>query len=211
MPDDVEVWLLPGLLDRLAMAAPRARVVVVPVLFRTAVDALTESRVDVAVTVADETPRSVARMPVWRGGFVCLYDPAFTEAGRTMRRERYLSAPHVIVSYAGDLRGVVEDALGLRRNVVCSTPRFAGVGALVAGSDRIATVPELVARRLLSVHRGLRACPVPVELETLPVELLWRRADDADPPLAWLRGEIAALVKEIGARRDPARLTRRRR
>lgn len=52
----------------------------------------------------------------------------------------------MVISYNGDLRGVVEDALGLQRRVRVSVPTFQGLGAILEGSALLATVPALVAR-----------------------------------------------------------------
>src|SRR5436190_9702572 len=58
LSDAAEMWMLPELLRVLDRSAPAMRVISVPVQFRTVADALVERRVDVAITVADDTPPS---------------------------------------------------------------------------------------------------------------------------------------------------------
>jgi LysR family transcriptional regulator, mexEF-oprN operon transcriptional activator len=100
-------------------------------------------------------------------------------------RAEYTARPHVIVSYSGDLRGIVEDANAVRRRVVCSVARFSSLGELLPGTDLVATVPDHIAARLLARHRALRMAPLPFALPCFPQEMRWNRDDDA---LRWLRG-----------------------
>jgi len=196
LADDARAWLLPHLLDLLEREAPRAKLIVLPVHFRTVVDSVLEPSVDLAVSVADETPKSVAREPILKGGFVCLFDTTVWGRAPKWTLARYLAAPHVIVSFNADLRGVVEDLLGHERNVVCSTPFFAGIGALVAGSRRIATVPEIVARTVLPRYRTLATAKVPFRSQAIPIELLYKKAREHDAANTWLR---AAVHRAAGA------------
>lgn len=194
MSDDVEFWLLAPLVARLRAEAPGARLVVLPVQFRTVNDALATQSVDLAVTVADESPPGVARESLGIGRFVCVFDPRAARLPRAPTRAQYVARPHVIVSYNGDLRGIVEDATDIRRRVACSVARFSNVGALLAGTDLVATVPERVAERLVALHPSLRAAPLPFTLPGSPLEALWNRGAD-DEGLAWLRRVVRALTR----------------
>jgi LysR family transcriptional activator of mexEF-oprN operon len=174
------------------------RIVVVPVHFRNVAEALA-SRVDLAVSVADDLPQDIRRQALFTGGFVCVYDPRHAEIGRTLTRARYLAHEHVIVSYNGDLRGLVEDLLGVRRNVRVSVASFQSVGAIVEGTAMLATVPALVAREILRVRRGLRAIALPFALAGTATELLWRRALDDDDAVGFVRGHVVAVATEASA------------
>lgn len=180
LSDAAEAWLLPPLLRALGREAPRMRLVVLPVQFRTVGEALASRRVDVAVTVADELPAGVRREALFTGGFVCLHDPRHAPVGRRLTAKRYFEHEHVVVSYNGDLRGVVEDALGVQRRVRCSVPSFHSVGAIVEGTALLATVPELVARSVRRAHPRLRTAALPFTFAPVPLELLWSDAADDD-------------------------------
>lgn len=192
LSDSAEQWLLRPLLARLLAEAPGLKLVVHPVQFRTVGLALANAAVDLAVTVADELPAGVRRAPLFRGGFVALYDPRRRPRGR-LTLPVYLAAQHVIVSYNGDLRGVVEDLLGLRRDVRLSVPSFHGVGPAVDGSPLVATVPVLVAQDILQFYPHLVTAPLPFAVESTAMELLWRAAVDDDPAIDWVRRQISEL------------------
>ncbi len=204
LSDATELWLLPALLRRLAAEAPRMSVVAIPVQFRTVGEALAAGRIDAAVTVADALPAGVLRRALYRGGFVCLFDPRHVRA-RRITEARYFAHEHVVVSYNGDLRGIVEDVLGRARRVRCSVSSFANIGAVVDGSSLLATVPELVARELRQLRPHLRAAALPFELPGAPLELLWPAAVDDDPACAFLRAQILRAVEGAAPRVSGAR------
>lgn len=197
--DSAEGWLVPALLRIFTSEAPRMRLVVVPVQFRTVGEALAAHRIDAAVTVADELPSSVLRKTLFVGGFVCLFDARHVRVKRTMSERAYFAHEHVIVSYNGDLRGVVEDVLGKTRKVRCSVSSFSNVGAIIEGTALVATVPRLVADQITRARPRLRTAALPFELARTPMELLWPAASDDDDPGRFLRDAIVRASKEMRA------------
>ncbi|MGZ3421183.1 MAG: LysR family transcriptional regulator [Polyangiales bacterium] len=190
LSDINESWLLPKLLAVLAKKAPRMRLISLPVQFRTVAAAFANRTIDMAVTVADEMPAGIKRMKLMQGGFVCLYDPRHT----SVKSERdYFARDHVIVSYNGDLRGVVEDALRRQRRVRCSVSTFASVGDLIDGTALVATVPEVVAAHIRTTRPHLRAGKLPFTLGNAAMELLWPSALDGDESCRFVREEIVKL------------------
>lgn len=206
LSDASETWLLPPLLATLAQRAPNMRLVVLPVQFRTVGELLSSSRIDMAVTVADEMPASISRQSLFMGDFVCLFDPRHVKLGRAPKLERYLKEEHIVVSYNGDLRGIVEDMLGVTRRVRVSLPSFRSVGAVVHGSALVATVPRMVAHEVMAARPQLRVAEVPVSLHGAPMELLWRTALADDEAVRFVRDHVVALAAKA-VKRLPANLT----
>lgn len=198
LADDLEAHLLPSLMRRLDALAPKMPVIVRGVTFRDVAAAL-DGDVEVAVTVADALPSSICRKSLLVGGFVCLYDPAYVQAGRRITEKKYFASGHVIVTYAGDLRGIVEDSdLGTRR-VRCAVPRFHSVGALVEGTDWLATLPQFVADAICAV-RPLRTAKLPFPFGEGSVDMLWPRARDDDPRLLFVREQLVLAAVDAGIR-----------
>jgi len=194
LSDDNEGWVLPALLRVLAAEAPHMRVIALPVQFRTVGDAIASRRVDAAVTVADELPPSIRRRALFFGSFVCLFDPRHARVGRTLTERTYFAHDHVIVSYNGDLRGVVEDVLHKARRVRCSVSSFHHLGAIVEGTPLLATVPAIVAAHIRATRPKLATAPLPLTIGGAPMELLWSAADDDDPAGRFLRDAIVRVV-----------------
>ena len=196
LSDSSEGWLLRPLLAAVNAKGPNVRLVVTAVQFRNVGEALVSGRVDLAITVADELPAGITRRTLFHGDFVCLFDPRVAKIGKTLDRDRYLAHEHVIVSYNGDLRGVIEDAFGVTRDVRVSLPSFASVGELVEGSALLATVPRLVAHEIRRTRPALKTRPLPFSQTGAPVELLSRTALADDDVL----GAITAHIDTIAAR-----------
>lgn len=190
--DTTVMWVVPRLLRRLEVEAPRLRLVVVPVQFRTVAAALAAG-LDAAVTVADELPNTILRRELYRGEFVCLFDPRHG-GGRRITKAEYFARWHVVVSYNADLRGVVEDATGKARKVRCSLSGFAQVGAVIDDTALMATVPNLVADQLRVMRPHLATAPLPFTLPGSPLELLWPASTDDDPACRFVREIIAELI-----------------
>lgn len=197
LSDVNEAWLLPPLLRVLAEQAPRMTLIVLPVQFRTVAEALSASAVDLAVTVADELPAGTRRVELFTGSFVCLYDPRHARVGKRLTLERYLEHEHVIVSYNGDLRGIVEDMLGVQRRVRVSVPTFQSIGAIVDGGSLLATVPLMVAREVTALRPHLRTTALPFALGSSPMELLWRSAVEDDDAIRFIRECVVDVAKRL--------------
>jgi LysR family transcriptional activator of mexEF-oprN operon len=168
-----------------------------PVQFRTVGAALAGGGVDLAITVADDLPAGIHRQPLFHGGFVCLFDPRRVKWRRAPTEAQYFARDHVVVSYNGDLRGIVEDVNQRARRVRCSVSSFANLGALIDGSSLVATVPELVARQIRALRPRLRTASLPFPLAGAAIELLWPAASDDDLPGRFLRAQIAELSKRV--------------
>jgi LysR family transcriptional regulator, mexEF-oprN operon transcriptional activator len=204
LADIADEWLLPRLLRFLEVEAPRMRLVCSPIQFRTVNEALATRRIDIAITVADELSASVARRPLLRSRFVCVFDPRFVRLGARPTERAYLAQDHVIVSYNDDLRGIVEETFGKQRRVRCSVASFGSIGAIVDGGRLVATIPIIVASQILSVRPHLRIAPIPFAHQPGTVDLLWPTALDADPACRYVRDAIIQLADAAQAslRRD---------
>jgi LysR family transcriptional activator of mexEF-oprN operon len=196
LADIADEWLLPRLLRFLETEAPRMRVVSREAQFRNVGEALATRRVDMAVTYADELPPSVARRSLVRVHFVSIFDPRFVRLGARPTERAYLAQDHVIVSYNGDLRGIVEETFGRERRVRCSVPSFASIGAIVDGGRLVATIPSIVASQILMARPHLRMAKFPFPHTEGSVDLLWPTALDADPACRFVRDAIVRLVGE---------------
>lgn len=204
LADSNERAFLPPLSRILAREAPRMRLVITAVQFRTVAAAFSSGAIDLAITVADELPRGLVRTPLFFGGFVALFDPRHARLGARPSLARYLAHPHVIVSYNGDLRGVVEDVLGVERRVRLSLPTFHAVGAILEGTDLVATLPAAVARVLQRERRHLATAKLPFALQGSSMDLLHREAQASDPALLFMRRHLIAIAQTLGRSRGRA-------
>lgn len=192
--DAAEMWLLPALLRHLAVQAPGMQVIATPVQFRTVSTALAQG-LDMAITVADELPPNILRRTLHQGAFVCLFDPRHVKHRRLSEKD-YFAHQHVVVSYNGDLRGIVEDAGHKPRTIRCSVSSFANLGAVIDGSRLIATLPRIIAEQLVAQRKHLRIADVPLPLPSSPLELLWPESLDDDPACRFVRQQLTTLATQ---------------
>jgi LysR family transcriptional regulator, mexEF-oprN operon transcriptional activator len=200
LSDAAELWLLPPLLRVLEREAPHMRLVAIPVQFRTVAAALAGG-LDAAITVADELPGTIRRAPLLTGGFTCLYDPRHARL-RSLTEAEYFARDHIIVSYNGDLRGIVEDMFRKTRKIRCSISSFANLGALIDGTAMLATIPALVATHIRATRPHLKTRPLPFPIQGSYSELLWPAATDDDEPCKYARATIVEIVRTLA---PPAR------
>lgn len=209
LSDVSEASLVPELLRLFEGEAPRMRLIVLPVQFRTVGEALATRRVDLAVTVADELPTNIRRKPLTtRGQHVCLFDPRKVHIGSSIDEKTYFAHQHVVVSYNGDLRGVVEDLLGRTRDVRCSVSGFAYIGKIVHGTSLLATVPRVVADYARRSFPHLRTAKLPFDMSGSALELLWPATTDDDPALSFLRDAVERVSWTLASPSGGARSAR---
>ena len=197
--DTTEAMILPALIALLRKEASGIRVVGVPVQFRSVEENLLASKVDMAISVADALPRSILRQrlrtsPDPRHAFACIWDPRHAKLPRRPTEKDYFACEHVIVSYAGDVRGIVEDTRRKSRNVRVSVPALGWVPDIVDGSSLVATVPTLFAEHVVKTRAHLRMAPVAFPLGGAPLELLWTKVTDDDAALRFVRDAIVRAV-----------------
>ena len=113
-----------------------------------------------------------------------------------MREAAYFDHDHVIVSYNGDLRGIVEDLLQKPADALLG-PGFANLGAVLEGTALLATVPELVAAQVRAMRPHLRTRPLPLPVRGSAVELLWPAASDDDAACVFARAKITAIASRV--------------
>jgi DNA-binding transcriptional LysR family regulator len=195
--DYAEVVLLPGLVARLARAAPGVELRVLTLGHDPAAE-LSSGRLDVAIMPPPSAEAPGIRFrQILRERFVCVVrrgHPLATRRAITM--SRFTEASHALVSPWGMEGGIVDDALarlGLQRRVAVAVPHFLVAPHIVAASDLVLTVPERVARMLAKPLR-LQIVMPPAELGLTGFTLtnVWHERTHDDRARRWVRELIVA-------------------
>jgi DNA-binding transcriptional LysR family regulator len=192
--DAEQAVLVPPLAARLRAAAPGLRLAVLPLSRAAAVEALADGRADLALGFLWDAPGTVSAELLYTEGFLVAGRAEVLHEAPGLSLAAYCAADHILVSPAGDLRGIVDDRLeaaGRARRVVLSLPAFLPALAAAAASAALVTLPARVARRFAPGF-GLVLAEPPVAIRRFPVSVFWHRRNDADPRTAWLRAQLAA-------------------
>lgn len=188
MSDDLQIAVLPTVLLALRSQAPKARLVVTTHHQASAPHDLRDGKLDLVLAYLEQLPPQAKVKRVADLDYRVLRADVAAPA-LPIDLATYCARPHLLVTFAADLHGFVDEALsqiGARRHVACSTAQFGVLPFLLAGTDLLATVPAHLARAL-SQHAGLRADPLPFACPRFPLSLCWSATVDQDPAQAWLR------------------------
>lgn len=195
--DAEQANLIPPLAAALAVKAPGLTLSVLPLGRAAAVEALTEGRADLALGLIPDLPEAIRSEVLYEDGFLVAGRPATLPRAPQVSLAEYCAADHVLVAPGGDLSGVADEQLarmGMSRRVVLGLPAFLPALAAVAASGALVTLPARTARAFAPGF-GLVTAEPPLPMRRFAISAYWHRRNDADPRLAWLRGQLAQLAQ----------------
>ena len=156
---------------------------------------------DVTGALAAEGDVSVMRCEqLYACEYVCVMrrdHPLSREGALTL--DRYCDAQHVRVSFAGRPRGYVDEALsrlGRKRRSLLTVNEFFTAGAAVHRSDLLTVLPRSFVPAT-GFESELTICPLPFEMPSIDVSLLWHCRHDQDTAQRWLRDVVARAATAI--------------
>lgn len=164
-----------------------------------ALTALRQGELDLALGFFWRARDGVERVPLYEERYAVAVRADHPAAVAPLTAEAYAALDHVLVSPAGDLRGIMDERLaelGMSRRVVLAVPYFFAAFAAVARSSAAATLP----RRLAERHArdfGLVLLDPPLLVRRFPVHLAWAARDAADPGLSWLRDKLTTAAAAL--------------
>lgn len=196
--DAEQAVLIPPLAARLRAHAPGLRLSILPLGRDAAVEALAEGRVDLALGFIWKRQDSILQRVLYQEDFLVAGLPQVLPDAPLIGLEAYCAADHVLISPAGDLRGVVDDrleAMGHQRRIVLGLPAFLPALAAIAGSPALLTLPARLARKVAPGFGLVTATP-PMEVRSFPVSAFWHRRNASDPRSLWLLDQLGSAVEE---------------
>lgn len=201
MSDDVQVSFLPAIAERLLDKMPRSRLVTQQTDYLRAGQMLSDNIATIVIGYLDQLPAEAKIRKIARVGYRAVM---CENASAPSNLHAYMKRDHVLVTFAGDLTGYIDESLSEvagQREILLSVPSFAVLPFLLRDTDRIATVPDYVANGLAR-QNALRSVKLPFGSPKFDLSMAWRTATDRDPAEALLRQVIIDVVGE--ARRNVA-------
>lgn len=196
--DGLEAVALPPLISHLAQEAPGIDLQSVRVARRDLSQELAMGDVDFALDAlvpvgADVEQEKVLEITL---AVVLRHDHPLA---RGMQADDYLAARHVLVSSrrrGPGLEDVGLAQLGHRRQLALRCQHYQAALEVVACSDLLLTVPELLARRLAPPSR-FAIVPAPFPLPPVGLYLYWHRDQGRDAAHIWLRNIFMTHLKAV--------------
>lgn len=195
MTDASHITLLPAILAKLRISAPQARLEVDRIGPETG-ERLLSGEADVALGLVPELEAGFYQQALYDQEWVCLVNKSHPRIGKVLTLEAYAREGHVGV-ISGTGHRLQQDALQrarITRRMVLEIPGFLGLGAIIATTDLIVTLPRHIGMTLAGLN-GLRLLPCPLPVEGFSVKLHWHARFHHEPANQWLRGLCAALFK----------------
>lgn len=189
--------MVPRLLSAVEAEAPKLRVSSRSLGHRSALDALVEGTIDLAIGFFPDLGDDFVASDLYEESYLVVCSAGGDAAEGGMSLETYLSRRHVLVSPRGDLRGVVDDVLardGLTREIVAAVPSFFPALASVAASNCIATVPRRLA--VANAARfGLKVVEPPLPIRSFSISAVRHRRDARNGLTEWLVAAVGAACR----------------
>lgn len=191
--DASHLTVLPRLLARLRQEAPLVRLEALRIDGNTAA-ALASGEADLALGYIPWLETGIYQQALFDQTWVCLANARHARVGDAMTLEQYQSEAHIGMA-TGTGHHLLDAALmtqDIVRKVLLELPGFPGIGAIVASTDLLATLPSHIGTTLAEQF-GLKviACPFPIKGFT--VRQHWHARYHTDAGNRWFRQLIAEL------------------
>jgi DNA-binding transcriptional LysR family regulator len=187
--DEVQHFLLPDLVSRVADESPKSRIIFKVLDRDYAAKQLESGSVDIAITLDWHVPEHLKHRKLYGDDFVVLYRDGHPLQGKKLTLEKYLEASHMMVSPLGNVFGPVDEILtaeGHQRFVSLVVPHFMQVADALMGSDLILTLQRRACEELTNKH-SLAISELPLSTRPLSYFLIWHKRYDKDSTNRWLR------------------------
>ena len=200
MADATAALLLPRLVRLIESDAPGIDIRMVPLTTREPRPMLLRGDIDLAIGFfpgvvaqlqgATDTPIRHERL--YRGEYVCVMRKDHPLADQELTLDTYCGADHLLVSFSGRARGLVDDALlslNRERRILLTVNQFFTAGKVVSGSDLLMVLPRHLIEAT-GMTQALIAKDLPFPMPEVHIDMLWHERDARSPGHRWLRDQL---------------------
>ncbi len=200
MADATAGLLLPPLVRLIESEAPGIDIRMVPLTTREPRPMLLRGDIDIAIgffpgvvaQLQGSTETPVRHERLYAGHYVCVMRKNHPLADKELTLERYCDANHLLVSFSGRARGLVDDALvslNKERRILLTVNQFFTAGKVVAASDLLMVIPyHLIDATGMSEQLIQKSLPFP--LPEVHIDMLWHERNARSPGHRWLREQL---------------------
>ncbi|MEN3277618.1 MAG: hypothetical protein V7631_3408 [Massilia sp.] len=201
MTDLGEQFLLPILVKRLAVEAPRVRIETQDKTIGPVAEALAIGELDVGIGFISGKIPGIYQRVLFSDEYVCVVrqdHPLVRSPAISLEAFRQMG--HILADLPGGAHtGVIAKILKaptLNANVVLKVNHFLSVAPLIANTDLIATVPRNLATTFVKSWK-LRLVQPPFEFPSFDVTQYWHQRYDQEPGNVWLRTMLESIAHDV--------------
>lgn len=200
MADATAGLLLPRLVRLIESDAPGIDIRMVPLTTREPRPMLLRGDIDIAIgffpgvvaQLQGSTETPVRHERLYAGHYVCVMRKNHPLANVELTLDRYCDANHLLVSFSGRARGLVDDALvslNRERRILLTVNQFFTAGKVVAASDLLMVIPYHLIDATGMSDQLIRKT-LPFSLPEVHIDMLWHERDARSPGHRWLREQL---------------------
>jgi DNA-binding transcriptional LysR family regulator len=197
MHENMEVLVLPLLLNRLRQSAPGTSIFSVEIDRRQIESALSDGVVDAIIDIQVPHSKDIQEMEVYSSSRVVVANRNHPGINGKLDLDTYLSQSHILVSRRHKGVGCEDLELsrqGKQRVIAARCQHFSAACRIVSQTDLLLTMPRAWAQSENAPFRN-RVYPFPFPAP-LKYCLYWHADVAADPANRWLREEIEKLLAQ---------------
>jgi DNA-binding transcriptional LysR family regulator len=206
MADATAALWLPALVRAIESEAPGIDVRMAPLTTREPRPMLLRGDIDLAIGFFPGVVAQLAGGPdtpirheqLYSGKYVCVMRKDHPLAKGPLTLDAYCAANHLLVSFSGRARGLVDEALAQlnrERRILLTVNQFFTGGRVVANSDLITVLPRhLIAST--GMTGALIAKDLPFAMPDIHIDMLWHERDARSPAHKWLRQHLTAITAD---------------
>jgi DNA-binding transcriptional LysR family regulator len=206
MADATAALWLPPLVRSIQNEAPGLNVRMVPLTTRDPRPFLLRGDIDLAVGFFPGVAAQLSGGPytpirherLYSGKYVCVMRKDHPLAQSDLSLDAYCASNHLLVSFSGRPRGLVDDALAQHnreRRILLTVNQFFTAGRVVASSDLIMVLPRhLIAAT--GMTGALIAKTLPFAMPEVHIDMLWHERDARGPAHKWLRKHLTTMTSD---------------
>ncbi len=200
MADATAGLLLPPLVRLIENEAPGIDIRMVPLTTREPRPMLLRGDIDLAIgffpgvvaQMQGSTETPVRHERLYAGEYVCVMRKEHPLADQELTLDLYCKANHLLVSFSGRARGLVDDALvnmNRERRILLTVNQFFTAGKVVAASDLLMVIPRHLIEAT-GMSSQLLQKTLPFRLPEVHIDMLWHERDARSPGHRWLREQL---------------------
>jgi DNA-binding transcriptional LysR family regulator len=200
LPDETQVVLLPVLERYIRKQAPKVRIQVVTLTGELSVQAHQALRTIDGMVLPHGFHSGLPYLDLYEERWVCVASADNHLIGETLTREALETCPMVLTHHSpGGTPGARPlREVGIEPTWEITTESFLALPALVAGTGRIALIPERLAHLVAdSALTSLRILELPIENVRFMLALWWHPMNERDPGHAWMRDMFALASRAL--------------
>lgn len=189
------IVILPQLVDQIRKEASHIELTIRSGSFDDIVAGIDQGRIDIAIGLFVDLPDRLMTCRLLADRHVCVMRADHPLAAGVLTMERYLEAPHLLVSMSGATTDVIDTVLterGLRRRVVLRLPHGLAAVIALARSDMLASVTRGAAR-VFADAAPLAILDLPFDVAATAFRLVWNRRFQDSPAHGWLRRKLVSI------------------